>query len=110
MKFRGVAQFGSALDWGSRGRRFKSCHSDSKNTGTTYVAPVFYILLREVSDLKSRLPCLFFRTLEAGPKNSERCSGIRMKSILFEKNAPGLPGAFFEFMLFFRVYVGAYLR
>jgi hypothetical protein len=25
---RGVAQFGSALDWGSRGRRFKSCRSD----------------------------------------------------------------------------------
>ncbi len=24
----GVAQLGSALDWGSRGRRFKSCHSD----------------------------------------------------------------------------------
>ena len=27
---RGVAQFGSALDWGSSGRRFKSCHSDHK--------------------------------------------------------------------------------
>ena len=27
---RGVAQFGSALVWGTRGRRFKSCHSDSK--------------------------------------------------------------------------------
>ena len=25
---RGVAQFGSALDWGSRGRKFKSCRSD----------------------------------------------------------------------------------
>ena len=24
----GVAQFGSALEWGSRGRRFDSCHSD----------------------------------------------------------------------------------
>ena len=24
----GVAQFGSAQDWGSWGRRFKSCHSD----------------------------------------------------------------------------------
>ena len=23
-----VAQFGSALDWGSRGRRFKSCQPD----------------------------------------------------------------------------------
>ena len=26
----GVAKFGIALDWGSRGRRFKSCHSDQK--------------------------------------------------------------------------------
>ena len=25
---RSVAQLGSALDWGSRGRRFKSCRSD----------------------------------------------------------------------------------
>ena len=27
----GVAKFGIALDWGSRGRRFKSCHSDQKD-------------------------------------------------------------------------------
>jgi hypothetical protein len=27
-KQRDVAQLGSALDWGSRGRRFKSCHPD----------------------------------------------------------------------------------
>ena len=27
---RGVAQFGSALEWGSRGRKFDSCHSDHK--------------------------------------------------------------------------------
>ena len=28
--FPGVAQIGSALEWGSRGRRFDSCHSDQK--------------------------------------------------------------------------------
>ena len=28
IKHPGVAKFGIALDWGSRGRRFKSCHSD----------------------------------------------------------------------------------
>ncbi len=28
----GVAQIGSALEWGSRGRRFNSCHSDQKET------------------------------------------------------------------------------
>ena len=27
----GVAQFGSALEWGSRGRRFDSSHSDQMN-------------------------------------------------------------------------------
>ena len=27
----GVAQIGSALPWGGRGRRFKSCHSDQKH-------------------------------------------------------------------------------
>ena len=26
----GVAKFGIALEWGSRGRRFDSCHSDQK--------------------------------------------------------------------------------
>src|SRR5450756_176956 len=30
---RDVAQLGSALDWGSRGRRFKSCHPDSERAG-----------------------------------------------------------------------------
>ena len=29
--FRGVAQFGSALRSGRRGRRFKSCHPDQKS-------------------------------------------------------------------------------
>ena len=27
----GVAQFGSVLEWGSRGREFESPHSDQKN-------------------------------------------------------------------------------
>ena len=30
--FPGVAQFGSALEWGSRGRRFDSCHSDHEKS------------------------------------------------------------------------------
>lgn len=28
----GCGAVGSALDWGSRGRKFKSCHSDHKST------------------------------------------------------------------------------
>ena len=31
MGWRAVAQLGSALDWGSRGRRFKSCQPDSSS-------------------------------------------------------------------------------
>ena len=34
----GVAQIGSALEWGSRGRRFDSCHSDHCKTR---INPVF---------------------------------------------------------------------
>ena len=30
VSYPGVAKFGIALDWGSRGRRFKSCHSDHR--------------------------------------------------------------------------------
>ena len=29
-----MAQIGSALEWGSRGRRFNSCHSDQENRNT----------------------------------------------------------------------------
>ncbi len=33
---RGVAQFGSALEWGSRGRRFESSHSDQQCKRKSY--------------------------------------------------------------------------
>ena len=33
----GVAQLGSALDWGSRGRRVKSCHSDHKKASEAFI-------------------------------------------------------------------------
>ena len=39
--YRGVAQFGSALEWGSRGRKFDSCHSDHKK-GTCCFASAFF--------------------------------------------------------------------
>ena len=42
---RDVAQLGSVLAWGARGRRFKSCHPDEKNDT--------YIIIRK---------CLFFIT------------------------------------------------
>ncbi len=36
---RDVAQLGSALDWGSRGRRFKSCHPDRKALVGAWLPP-----------------------------------------------------------------------
>ena len=42
---RAVAQFGSALDWGSRGRRFKSCQPD-KETGCDLQEYTVYVMLK----------------------------------------------------------------
>ena len=39
--FRDVAQFGSALRSGRRGRRFKSCHPDQQNLSNQAVSEVF---------------------------------------------------------------------
>ena len=56
-KQRGVAQLGSALDWGSRGRRFKSCRSDhdyngirsdNENPEKNKVPAKFLVFLREL--------------------------------------------------------------
>ena len=38
---RDVAQLGSALDWGSRGRRFKSCHPDRRDEGPARMSRAF---------------------------------------------------------------------
>ena len=59
IKHLGVAQFGSALDWGSRCRRFKSCHSDhnrdhplwSKQNKDKHKARPFFCLLLLVGRL-----------------------------------------------------------
>ena len=49
----GVAQLGSALDWGSRGRRFKSCHSDHKKASEAFIYKgfgAFFIFILPLSD------------------------------------------------------------
>jgi hypothetical protein len=38
----GVAQIGSALPWGGRGRRFKSCHSDQMTASQKRSGSLFY--------------------------------------------------------------------
>ena len=42
----GVAQFGSALEWGSRGREFDSRHSDQKTSSTELVFFLLYTAVR----------------------------------------------------------------
>ena len=42
----GVAQFGSVLEWGSRGRKFDSCHPDQKNTCKKQV---FFFMLKIIT-------------------------------------------------------------
>ena len=47
----GVAQFGSALEWGSRGRRFDSSHSDQMNRkipGIVRFRGFFYVSVLDV--------------------------------------------------------------
>ena len=45
----GCGAVGSALDWGSRGRKFKSCHSDQK--GYFSVALVLYLKVQKTAIL-----------------------------------------------------------
>ena len=45
--FGGVAQFGSALGSGPRGRRFKSCRSDQKNEGDDF-RPLRFFSLEQI--------------------------------------------------------------
>ena len=49
----GVAKFGIALDWGSRGRRFKSCHSDHRNPQSiTIMGCGFFVYFFHTLDCK----------------------------------------------------------
>ena len=40
LTFRDVAQLGRVLEWGSRGRKFKSCHPD--HVGTSFACSDFF--------------------------------------------------------------------
>ena len=53
---RDVAQLGSALDWGSRGRRFKSCHPDRTRPGiSTEVPGLLHVCTRNAISYPSRV-------------------------------------------------------
>ena len=60
IKYLGVAQFGSALEWGSRGRKFKSSHSDQYGQLTQLVE-----CLRHMEEVRGSSPLL--------PTNTKKC-------------------------------------
>ena len=65
-KYRGVAQFGSALEWGSRGRKFDSCHSDQKKKG---ILTPFSFVLAKIYFAVSGFP--FNKNSRGTPKSCE---------------------------------------
>ena len=46
-----MAQFGSVLEWGSRGRRFESSHPDQKTPAFDAKAGVFYLIFGDTRDI-----------------------------------------------------------
>ena len=96
----GVAKFGIALEWGSRGLEFESRHSDQK-TGMSNSSFLFFILVlaREleascitISGLRqlarsAKLPRVRISTLGPNKVDSSNTIGIEtINSILFLKN------------------------
>ena len=63
--FLGVAQFGSALPWGGRGRGFKSRHSDQSKASTRKSRSRLSFLLQQEAHVKAALfsPLRLSRTL-----------------------------------------------
>ena len=47
----GCSAAGSALDWGSRGRKFKSCHSDHKDSFSAVLAFLYRKRLRHMGKI-----------------------------------------------------------
>ena len=75
----GVAQFGSALEWGSRGREFDSRHSDQK---TSSVELVFFVVYSGAAKDK-RTPSAFENRRKTGPPLFMRCEKRRALFLIF---------------------------
>ena len=56
----GVAKFGIALEWGSRGLEFESRHSDQKRAFSMKM-PVFYNFLKDIIFLKLALLPIYYQ-------------------------------------------------
>ena len=55
----GVAQHGSALPWGGRGRKFKSCHSDQLNEQRKLLVFLCFIKLLGHFEATFKMPCFY---------------------------------------------------
>ena len=95
-KYPGVAKFGIALEWGSRGRWFESSHSDQKR-GNVTVSSLFLLCTtepaasccaaRRISIRRMEMPCeaLHFplvRIQSLGPKERKRKSFLSFSFLL----------------------------
>ena len=82
-----VAQFGSALDWGSRGRRFKSCQPDQHFEGSAKAGPFC---------LFGRIAILSFRDIDPSFAQKTRFGGrfdadLSAKSLFLRRRSPRRP-------------------
>ena len=75
----GVAKFGIALEWGSRGLEFESRHSDQK-TRTTFVVLVFFFSCGEIRTIKCECP-VDIRSFPAGRKRHLSVPNFDTRSI-----------------------------
>jgi hypothetical protein len=85
-----VAQFGSALDWGSRGRRFKSCRPDQKIHRTRLSSgSIFFVLGKtgltgkpaSLSSVKPIINMLLLERFGNIPLTEQIVVQIKMKSL-----------------------------
>ena len=103
-KYPGVAKFGIALDWGSRGRRFKSCHSDhlmiirtlSSKWGTgsdlSFASRISFRLKQQAGRHPNQMPphLLSFSLLSFLPFSELSLSFLALKEFLYlRKQDPG---------------------
>ena len=78
----GCGAVGSALPWGGRGRKFKSCHSDQLNG--RIISFRFSLFYKGCPHFWVRT-FLFFKTLKNERKNAKNRFGTRVQKVYFKK-------------------------
>ena len=86
----GVAKFGIALEWGSRGRWFESSHSDQIWTESLWTLSIFYTSVSRTSGL------LYFKLAARAARRSRRPTA-GSNPVTRTKTKKTLSGVFFVF-------------